>query len=108
MSARPFRITGGGSEVADMRARDGRRVGTGVLVDKRVDRRVGGDSFSIKFRGLFEGKSTKESPGLFAEEIGESEFVVNSGWFALLPVGKGWFVVDGRGKTGRDGGSETR
>ena len=58
------------------------------------------DSFSIKFRGLFEGKSTKESPGLFAEEIGESEFVVNSGWFALLPVSKGWFMVDGRGETG--------
>ena len=114
IGARPFRIAGGGSKVADMfvaRARDGRRVGTAVsateLVDERVDRRVGVDSFSIKFRGLFGGKPTKESPGLFAEEIGESEFVVNGGWVALFPVGKGWFVVDGRGETGRDGGSET-
>jgi len=58
-----------------------------------VDRRIGVDSFSIKLRVLFEGGPTKRTPGLFAEEIAESEFVVKGGWFASLHVAKSWFVV---------------
>lgn len=98
MGARAFRIAGGGSEVAFVvRARDERRAGTGVsgaeLVEMRVDRRVGVDSFLIKLQVLFEGGPTKRSPGLFREEIVESEFVIKGGWFASLHMAKSWFMV---------------
>ena len=132
MGARPFQRAGGGSEVAEIfvaRARDGTGVSGAELVETRVDRRVEVDPFSIKLRVLFEDGPTKRSPGLFAEEIAESEFVVEGGWLAsshvakswfvvssetvgdgaadTLCVDKGWFVVDGSGETGRDGSGET-
>jgi hypothetical protein len=73
-----------------------------------VARRVGLDSFSFEVRTLFEAGSSKESPVLFLERIGESEFVVIEG--DGLRVDTAWVVVDGGGEaggdTGREGGSE--
>jgi hypothetical protein len=76
-----------------------------------VDRRVGGDSFAIELRVLFEGGSTKEPPSCFPEHIGWLEFVVVVGdRFVSLLIVKAWLMVGGTGETGSDtgrgGGSE--
>jgi hypothetical protein len=71
-----------------------------------VERRAGVDSFSIEVRTLFEVGSSKESPALFLERIGESGFVGMEGdGFVWLRVDTAW-VVDGSGDTGREGGNE--
>ena len=71
-----------------------------------MERRAGVDSFSIEVRTLFEVGSSKESPALFLERIGESGFVGMEGdGFVWLRVDTAW-VVDGSGDTGREGGNE--
>lgn len=118
MGAWPFRIGEGGSKVDDVLAawaRDGRRVGPGgsgaELAEKRAERRVGVDSFSVELRILFEAGSSIGSPALFLEHIRGLEFVVIEGdGFAWLIVDMTRLVVDGSGEaggdTGREGGSE--
>ena len=102
MGARPFRVGGGGSNGG----------GSGSeFAEKRVERCVGADSLSIKLRTLFEAGSSKESPALFLEPIGELRFIVIEGdRLVWLYVDMAWVVVDrsseAGGDTGREGGSE--